>query len=117
MLVGLIGKTNVGKTSLFAALTLVPAEISNRTFTTIKPNIGVGFVRKKCACAELSIKCNNCKDGIRLIPVKIIDVAGLVPDAHKGKGMGNQFLSDMMMADGIIHVVDISGSTDKNGNI
>ncbi len=117
MLIGLIGKTCSGKTTFFSALTLVPAEISSRTFTTIKPNVGVGFVRKKCACHDLNIKCAFCKGGIRLIPVKIIDVAGLVPEAHKGKGMGNQFLSDMMMADGIIHVVDISGSTDKNGNI
>ena len=117
MLIGLCGKTNAGKSTVFSALTLVPAEISSRTFTTIKPNVGVGFVRKKCACHTLDKRCGNCKNGTRQIPVKIIDVAGLVPDAHKGKGMGNQFLSDMMMADGIIHVVDLSGSTDNNGNV
>lgn len=125
---GLCGKTCSGKTTFFSAATLVNAEISSRTFTTIKPNMGVGFVRNKCPCTEMlkgiykendaqSASGCPCKDGIRHVPIKIIDVAGLVPEAHTGKGMGNQFLADMMMADGIIHVVDLSGGTDKNGNI
>jgi len=54
-------------------------------------------------------------DGTRFIPVKLIDVAGLVPGAHEGKGLGNQFLTDAMQADALIHVVDISGSTDIQG--
>ncbi len=120
MLLGLVGKTNVGKTTLFSALTLVDAEISNRVFTTIKPNFGVTYVRAKCACKELRAVCNpqnsKCVDGIRYVPVKIVDVAGLVPDAHKGRGLGNQFLADIMTADALVHVVDISGSTDINGN-
>src|SRR3989344_3779852 len=115
MIIGLVGKTNAGKTTFFSAATLVNAEISNRTFTTIKPNMGVGFVSKKCPCNNGI--CGNCKNGVRHVPIKIIDVAGLVPEAHTGKGMGNQFLADTMMADGIIHVIDLSGSTDKNGNI
>ncbi len=120
MEIAICGKTNVGKTSFFSAATLVDAEISNRVFTTIKPNRGVTFVRTACPCKELKVKCNpqnsKCINGTRLIPVKLIDIAGLVPDAHLGKGLGNQFLSDIMEADAIIHVVDVSGSTDSNGN-
>ncbi len=120
MLIGVCGKTNVGKTSFFSAATLVDAEISNRIFTTIEPNKGVAYVRAKCPCSELKTKCSprssKCVEGTRLIPVKLVDVAGLVPDAHKGKGLGNKFLSDIMEASAIIHVLDISGSTDSNGN-
>ena len=120
MEIAVCGKTNVGKTSFFSAATLVDAEISNRVFTTIKPNRGVAFVRAVCPCKELKVKCNpqnsKCVNSTRLIPVKLIDIAGLVPDAHLGRGLGNQFLSDIMEADAIIHVVDISGSTDSNGN-
>ncbi len=120
MLIAVCGKTNVGKTTFFSASTLVDAEISNRIFTTIQPNRGVTYVRTECACKSLKVKCspNNskCIDGTRFVPVKVIDVAGLVPDAHKGRGLGNQFLADAMEADGIINVIDISGSTDSEGN-
>lgn len=120
MLIGVCGKTNTGKTTFFSAATLVDAEISNRIFTTIEPNKGVAYVRSKCPCKELNAICNprnsKCIEGTRLVPVKLVDVAGLVPDAHKGKGLGNQFLSDIMEASAIIHVVDISGSTDSSGN-
>ncbi len=120
MLIAVCGKTNVGKTTFFSAATLVDAEISNRIFTTIHPNRGVTYVRTECPCKTLAVKCspNNskCIDGVRFVPVKVIDVAGLVPDAHKGRGLGNQFLSDAMEADGIINVIDISGSTDSEGN-
>ena len=119
MEIAVCGKTNVGKTSFFSAATLVDAEISNRVFTTIKPNRGVAFVRAVCPCKELKVKCNpqnsKCVNSTRLIPVKLIDIAGLVPDAHLGRGLGNQFLSDIMEADAIIHVVDISGSTNEKG--
>lgn len=120
MLLGLIGKSNTGKTTFFSACTLVDAEISNRIFTTIEPNKGVTYVRTDCPCKDLKINCNpdnsKCINGTRFVPVKIVDVAGLVPDAHIGRGLGNQFLSDIMEADCLIHVVDISGSTDKDGN-
>ena len=120
MLIGVVGKSNTGKTTFFSAATLVDAEISNRIFTTIQPNKGVAYVRSKCPCKELDMKCSprnsKCADGTRLVPVKLVDVAGLVPDAHKGRGLGNQFLSDIMEASAIIHVVDISGSTDSSGN-
>ncbi len=117
MLIAIAGKTNVGKTRMFNALTLGNAEVSNRTFTTIKPNVGVTNVRTKCTCRDFSVNCGKCKNGIRFVPIKIIDIAGLVPDAHLGKGLGNQFLSDIMEAQAIIHVVDASGGTDINGNL
>ncbi len=119
MLVGLVGKSNSGKSTMFAALTLIDVEISNRIFTTIEPNKGVTYVRTPCPCRPLNVKCNpqnsKCVDGIRYVPIKIVDVAGLVPGAHEGRGLGNQFLSDIMEADALIHVVDISGSTDGDG--
>ncbi len=120
MLIGVAGKTNVGKTTFFSAATMVEAEIADRAFTTIKPNIGVSYARAKCACTKLGVKCapvnSLCIDGNRLIPVKLIDVAGLVEGAHMGKGLGNQFLSDIMEADALIHVVDFSGASDTHGN-
>ncbi len=120
MLVAVCGKSNTGKTTFFSASTLVDAEISNRIFTTIKPNRGVSYVRVECPCRKAGVKCNpqnsKCVDGVRFVPVKLIDIAGLVPGAHKGKGLGNQFLSDIMEADALIHVIDISGGTDNDGN-
>lgn len=120
MKLGIVGKSNTGKSTFFKASTLVDVEISNRIFTTIKPNTGIGYVTSPCPCKELNLKCNpqnsRCVDGIRLIPVELTDVAGLVPDAHKGRGLGNQFLSDVMEASALIHIVDISGSTDSDGN-
>ena len=116
MEIALAGKTNVGKTTFFAASTLVDAEISNRTFTTIKPNIGISYVVIDCVCKEFNTDCKKCINGKRPVPIKLVDIAGLVPDAHLGKGLGNQFLSDIMQCDALIHVIDISGSTDIHGN-
>ena len=119
MLIGVIGKTNVGKSTFFAAATLATVEIANHPFTTIKPNVGVGYVRKKCVCKEFGVKDNPrnsiCIDGERFIPVTLIDVAGLIPEAHKGRGLGNKFLDDLRKADVLLHVVDASGSTDAEG--
>ncbi len=93
--------------------------IANYPFTTIEKNQGVGFVRVQCAEKFFNVKCNPrfgyCKDGIRFVPVEIIDVAGLVPDAHLGKGRGNQFLDDLRQADILIHIVDMSGSLNPQG--
>jgi hypothetical protein len=117
MQIGLIGKANVGKSTFFSAATETMVQSGNFPFTTIEPNIGVAYVKTDCACKNLKARCGNslCFEGTRFVPIKLIDVAGLVPGAHEGKGLGNQFLTDAMQADALIHVVDISGSTDIQG--
>ena len=115
--IGLIGKANVGKSTFFSAATETTVASGNFPFTTIEPNIGVAYVQSDCACKHFDLKHENplCLNGTRLIPVKLIDVAGLVPDAHEGKGLGNQFLDDARQAEILIHVVDIAGTTDIQG--
>ena len=119
MIIGLIGKANVGKSTFFNAATELAVPAANYPFTTIKPNVGVAYSRVKCVCREFGVQDNPihsiCIDGNRFIPVKLIDIAGLVPGAHAGKGLGNKFLDDARQADALIHVVDASGSTDSNG--
>lgn len=111
------GKPNCGKSTFFAASTLAPAEIANYPFTTIDANHGVAYVRIKCPCKELGIEnCQACNNGVRFIQIGLIDVAGLVPDAHKGKGLGNKFLDNLREADAILHIIDASGGTDEEGN-
>jgi ribosome-binding ATPase YchF (GTP1/OBG family) len=112
MLLGLVGLPNSGKSTALKALTLVDVEIANYPFTTIEPNRAVGYVIRDCVCRKLGVKC---VDGKRWMPVKLLDVAGLVPGAHEGKGLGNQFLDDLRQADGLIHVLDCSGLTDSEG--
>lgn len=116
--VGLAGKPNSGKSTFFKAATLVDVDIANYPFTTIDANHGVSYVRVPCPCKELGIKegCGKCKGGIRFIPIELIDVAGLVPDAHLGKGLGNEFLDALRVAEAVIHVLDASGATDAEGN-
>lgn len=119
MEIGVVGKPNVGKSTFFKSLTLSEVEVANFPFTTIKANVGVGYVRGECPCRSLETGCNpgnsSCIGGIRFIPVKMHDVAGLVPGAHEGKGLGNQFLDDLRQADVLIHVLDMSGRTDEDG--
>jgi ribosome-binding ATPase YchF (GTP1/OBG family) len=119
MLIGIVGKPNCGKSTFFKAATLAEAEIANYPFTTIKANEGAGFIRTTCAEKDFNVRCNpqqgECIDGQRFVPVKLIDVAGLVPGAHKGKGLGNKFLNDLSSADVLIHVIDASGSTNEKG--
>ncbi|BAI62441.1 GTP-binding protein [Methanocella paludicola SANAE] len=117
ILIALAGKPNCGKSTFFKAATLADVEIANYPFTTIKPNLGVSYVRAKCPCKELHLTCPKCSDGERFIAVELLDVAGLVPEAHKGKGLGNAFLDDMRQAQAIIHVIDASGGTDIEGNV
>ncbi len=119
-LIGVIGKTNVGKSTFFQAATLVSVKVENRPFVTIEPNIGIAYVRRKCAHVELGLpKCNPrnslCIKGDRFIPVKLMDVAGLVKGAHRGRGLGNKFMDDLRQADALILVVDAAGSTNEDG--
>ncbi|MEM2855999.1 MAG: redox-regulated ATPase YchF [Candidatus Nitrosocaldaceae archaeon] len=119
MQIGLLGKTNVGKSTFFSAATELVVPIANHPFTTIKPNVGITYVRVNCVCKEFKVKDNPihsiCINGNRFIPIKLIDIAGLVPGAHKGRGLGNKFLDDARQADALIHVIDAAGATDSEG--
>jgi ribosome-binding ATPase YchF (GTP1/OBG family) len=120
-LIGIIGKPNVGKSTFFSAITKLNVKIAPFPFTTIEPNKGIGYVRVKCVCKELGVQDNPrnsiCINGTRYVPIEIIDVAGLVPEAWKGKGLGNKFLDELRRSDALIHVIDTSGSTDFEGRI
>jgi len=76
-------------------------------------------VKVDCADTFFNVKCNPrfgfCINHKRFVPVEVIDVAGLVPGAYEGKGMGNQFLDDLRQADALVHVVDCSGGTNEKG--
>lgn len=117
--IAVTGKPNVGKSSFFNAATLSEAEVAGYPFTTIDVNKAVAHVVKPCPCRELEVECNprnsQCLEGTRLIPVELLDVAGLVPGAHEGRGLGNKFLDDLRQARAFIHVIDASGSTDDEG--
>ena len=134
MKIGLVGKPNVGKSTMFAALTQINVEIANYPFTTIDPNVGITLIQARHDCPtkllrgklentgrqsetiECTPRTGSCKNDIRLIPVTLVDVAGLVPGAHEGKGRGNQFLSDLSQCDALIQVIDASCLTDLEGN-
>jgi len=119
--IGLIGKTNTGKTTFFNAATLGTAEISTYPFTTKQPNYGIGYVLTPCVCKEFGVKDNprnsKCIDGWRHIPIELIDLPGLIKGAWAGKGLGNQFLSVASQSDALLHVVDASGSVDEEGRL
>lgn len=119
MFLALVGKPSSGKSTFFKAATLAEVAIAPYPFTTIKPNVAMAYVKIDCVDKELHVQCTPregfCLHGYRFIPVQLIDVAGLVPGAHEGKGMGNQFLSDLNQADALIHVVDMAGATNAKG--
>jgi len=119
MLIGIVGKPNCGKSTFFKSVTLADILIANYPFATIDPNKGFGHVRIECVDKEFGVNCNPrvgfCIDHNRFIPIEIIDVAGLVPGAHEGKGLGNKFLDDLNQADALIHVIDASGMTNEKG--
>ncbi len=119
MLIGIVGKPSAGKSTFFRAATLAEAEIANYPFTTIKPNRAIGFVKIDCVDQEFNKQCNPrtgyCTNHKRFVPVELLDVAGLVPGAHTGLGMGNQFLDDLRQADVLIHIVDAAGMTNEKG--
>jgi ribosome-binding ATPase YchF (GTP1/OBG family) len=120
--IGLIGKTNTGKTTFFNAATLQSSEMSNYPFTTKTPNTGIGHAATLCVHRELGLRNDNprnssCVDGWRMIPVEIIDLPGLIKGASEGRGLGNQFLSVASQSDVLLHIVDASGSIDAEGKI
>jgi len=117
--IGLVGKPSVGKSTFFNAATMNDVPEGAYPFTTIDPSMGEAYVRVDCAAPEFEHSCTPnhgyCAEGVRFVPTKLVDVAGLVPGAHEGKGLGNQFLSDLNEADVLIHVVDFTGETDLEG--
>jgi ribosome-binding ATPase YchF (GTP1/OBG family) len=119
--VGVVGKPNTGKSTFFAAATLLDVKRAPYPFTTIEPNVGVGHVKVRCVCRDLGVVDNPrnsvCIEGWRFVPVELIDVAGLVPGAWQGRGLGNMFLDHVRRAPVLIHVVDASGSTDEEGRV
>ncbi|KAH3674454.1 hypothetical protein WICMUC_003291 [Wickerhamomyces mucosus] len=120
-LIGIVGKPSSGKSTTLNSLTDASAKVGAFPFTTIDPNKATGYLQVECACARFGkqdlCKPNYgwCTNGKRHIPILLLDVAGLVPGAHKGLGLGNKFLDDLRQADSLIHVVDVSGTTDANG--
>lgn len=120
MLIGIVGKPSCGKSTFLNALTMVDAKVGDYPFTTVDPNRGTAYVRSPCVCKVHNVKDtpknSKCENGIRFLPIQFLDVAGLVPGASEGRGLGNKFLDDLRQADVLLHIVDASGSLDAEGN-
>ncbi|OAT13434.1 GTP-binding protein [Blastomyces gilchristii SLH14081] len=125
-LIGLVGKPSSGKSTTLNSLTDASSKVGKSIllsffFTTIDPQRAIGYLQVDCACKRFNVsdKCRpnygGCHEGRRSVPIELLDVAGLVPGAHEGKGLGNRFLDDLRHADALIHVVDVSGTTDAEG--
>ncbi|KAF2102807.1 P-loop containing nucleoside triphosphate hydrolase protein [Rhizodiscina lignyota] len=118
-LIGLVGKPSSGKSTTLNSLTDASSKVG--AFTTIDPQRAVGYLQIQCACERYNLqsRCKpnygSCVDGRRSVPIELLDVAGLVPGAHLGRGLGNKFLDDLRHADALVHVVDVSGTTDAEG--
>ena len=119
--IGLIGKTNTGKTTFFNSATLMSAEVSNYPFTTKKPAIGNAHAITHCVHKEFNLQDNpkntGCREGLKFITVELDDIPGLIKGAWEGKGLGNQFLTIAAQSDALLHIVDASGSIDASGKI
>jgi ribosome-binding ATPase YchF (GTP1/OBG family) len=115
----LAGKPNAGKSTFYTAATRAEVDVANYPFTTIDANRGVSHARTECPCLdrEADERCahDHCSDGKRYVPIELLDVAGLVPGAHEGRGLGNRFLDELTEADAIINVVDAAGATNEEG--
>lgn len=119
MKIGIVGLPNKGKSTFFSCLTKINVPIADYPFTTIDPNQGIGYIIVDCACKNFNLKCNprtKCSNGKRFVPINLVDIAGIVKDAHLGKGLGNYFLDRIRDSDALLQVIDVSGSTDINGN-
>eukprot|EP00918_Siedleckia_nematoides_P000441 GHVU01001107.1.p1 GENE.GHVU01001107.1~~GHVU01001107.1.p1 ORF type:complete len:427 (+),score=96.48 GHVU01001107.1:2395-3675(+) len=118
--IGFVGKPSSGKSTFFNAVTVgKEAKTAGHPFTTIKPNQGIAYYVVDCPCRRFGVQCKpyegECHDGRRKVPVRLLDVAGLIPGAHEGLGIGNQFLDDLRHADVLVHIVDVSGKTNEKG--
>lgn len=100
--IGIVGLPNVGKSTLFNALTKQRAPAANFPFTTIEPNVGVVTMPDERLDALAKLSASE-----RVVPttIEFVDIAGLVKDAHTGEGLGNQFLAHIREVDAIVEVV------------
>ncbi|KAK2196136.1 bifunctional P-loop containing nucleoside triphosphate hydrolase/GTP binding domain/OBG-type guanine nucleotide-binding (G) domain/Uncharacterized GTP-binding protein [Babesia duncani] len=119
-IIGCVGKPSSGKSTFFnAACINATAKAAAYPFTTIEPNQGVAYFTTQCPCLQYGVKCKpnfgTCKNGIRKVPVKLLDVAGLIPGAHEGRGIGNKFLDDLRHANVLLHIIDVTGNTNEKG--
>ena len=119
MFIALFGKPSTGKSTFFKAATLAEADIASYPFTTLKPQEAVGYVKIECIDVEFKVQCEPrtgfCIQHKRFIPIKLTDIPGLIEGSAEGLGRGNEFLADIAPADALIHIIDISGSTNEKG--